>query len=72
MVAPGEVVADISPEEVVRHEYGHHVAFHRLNAPVDGRRLGAERWASAANVCAKVSPRGLSGDEGGELRAQPG
>ena len=73
MVAPGEVVADISPEEVVRHEYGHHVAFHRLNAPWTAVDWGPKRWASAANVCAKVSRReAFPGDEGTNYARNPG
>ena len=73
MVAPGEAVADISPEEVVRHEYGHHVAFHRLNAPWTAVDWGPKRWASAANVCAKVSRReAFPGDEGTNYARNPG
>ena len=73
MVAPGEMVADISPEEVVRHEYGHHVAFHRLNSPWAAVDWGPKRWASAANVCAKVSRReAFPGDEGAQYARNPG
>ena len=73
MVAPGEVAVDISPEEVVRHEYGHHVAFHRLNAPWTAVDWGPKRWASAANVCAKVSRReAFPGDGGTNYARNPG
>jgi hypothetical protein len=44
-----------TPEEVLRHEYGHHVAFHRTNAPWRAVDWGPKRWASAAGVCARVS-----------------
>jgi hypothetical protein len=73
MVAPGEIAADISPEEVVRHEYGHHVASHRVNAPWAAVDWGPKRWASAANVCAKVSRReAFPGDEGPNYALNPG
>jgi len=73
MVAPGELAADISPDEVVRHEYGHHIAFHRLNAPWSAIDWGPKRWASAANVCAKVSRReAYPGDQGSNYARNPG
>jgi hypothetical protein len=73
LVVPGELAADISPEEVVRHEYGHHVAYHRLNAPWAAIDWGPKRWASAANVCAKVSRReAYPGDEGSNYARNPG
>jgi hypothetical protein len=73
LVAPGEVAADISPEEVVRHEYGHHIAYNRLNAPWIAVDWGPKRWASAANVCAKVSRReAYPGDEGSNYARNPG
>jgi hypothetical protein len=73
MVAPGEITADISPEEVVRHEYGHHIANHRLNAPWAAIDWGPKRWSSAANVCAKVSRReAYPGDQGSNYARNPG
>ena len=73
MVAPGELLDDISPEEVVRHEYGHHIALHRLNAPWAAIDWGPKRWASAANVCAKVLRReAFPGDEGSNYARNPG
>jgi hypothetical protein len=73
MVAPGELVEDISPEEVVRHEYGHHIAYHRVNSPWAAIDWGPKRWASAANVCAKVTRReAFPGDEGSNYARNPG
>ena len=73
MVAPGETVADITAEEVVRHEYGHHIAFNRLNAPWTAVDWGPKRWASAANVCARVARReAYPGDEGTNYALNPG
>jgi hypothetical protein len=73
LVAPGETAADISPEEIVRHEYGHHIAHHRLNAPWAAGEWGPKRWASAANVCAKVSRQeAYPGDQGANYARNPG
>ena len=73
LIAPGEVAADISPEEVVRHEYGHHIANHRLNVPWVAIEWGPKRWASSANVCAKVSRReAYPGDQGPNYARNPG
>jgi hypothetical protein len=73
LVAPGETAADISPEEIVRHEYGHHIAHNRLNAPWTAGEWGPKRWASAANVCAKVSRQeAYPGDQGANYARNPG
>jgi hypothetical protein len=73
LVAPGELAADISPEEVVRHEYGHHIAFHRPNPPWTAIEWGPKRWASVADVCARVSRReAFPGDQGSNYARNPG
>ena len=57
----------------MRHEYGHHVANHRLNAPWTAIDWGPKRWASAANVCANVSRReAFPGDQGSNYARNPG
>ena len=55
LVVPGETAFDTSPEEIARHEYGHHIANHRSNSPWDALDWGPKRWASVANVCARVT-----------------
>jgi hypothetical protein len=57
MIALGETTIDgrTTPEEVVRHEYGHHIAFHRQNPPWRAIEWGPKRWATAAGVCGRVS-----------------
>ena len=54
LVTPGDPpAADISAEAIVIHEYGHHVAAHRLNAPWAAVDYGTKRWASYNQVCSK-------------------
>jgi hypothetical protein len=73
LVAPGETAFDTTPEEIVRHEYGHHVALHRLNPPWAAIDWGPKRWASAMNVCARVSRSELyPGNESTQYRLNPG
>jgi hypothetical protein len=73
LVAPGEEAFDTTPEEVLRHEYGHHVAFHRLNTPWDAIDWGPKRWSSSANVCALVGQKqAYPGDEGPNYTRNPG
>jgi hypothetical protein len=48
---------DLSLEAVLTHEYGHHVAAHRSNAPWDALDYGPKRWASHVNVCLKAKQK---------------
>lgn len=63
----------VSPEGVARHEYGHHVAASRSNAPWPSVDWGPKRWASVAGVCADVQ-RGTAfpGNEGDHYTENPG
>jgi hypothetical protein len=55
LYAPGEDPgSDLSAEAVITHEYGHHVAANRSNAPWLALDWGPKRWASALQVCAKA------------------
>lgn len=55
LYAPGEDPdSDLSAEAVIAHEYGHHVAANRNNAPWDALDWGPKRWASSMNVCARA------------------
>ncbi|MDH4340180.1 MAG: hypothetical protein OEW47_07450 [Thermoleophilia bacterium] len=74
MVALGDTaIPDVSPEEVVRHEYGHHIAMHRLNSPWVAVDWGPKNWASAADVCARTTRKeAFPGDEGSNYARNPG
>jgi hypothetical protein len=50
----GEMFAGVTPEEVARHEYGHHIAANRLNPPWRAVDWGPKRWASVANTCLRA------------------
>jgi hypothetical protein len=55
LVAPGDdPAASTSAEAVVTHEYGHHVAANRSNAPWVAEDYGTKRWASYEQVCSKT------------------
>ena len=69
----GETYAGVTPEEVARHEYGHHVAANRANPPWLAVAWGPKRWASAANVCARaLRAEVFPGDEEAHYVLNPG
>jgi hypothetical protein len=64
-----------TPDFVIAHEYGHHLANHRNNAPFGNPAIefGPKNWASWAGVCAGVrAGRYFPGDEGSHYRDNPG
>jgi len=55
LVVPGDAPSsELSAEAVVTHEYGHHVANSRSDAPWTAIDYGTKRWASYEQVCAKA------------------
>ena len=55
LIAPADdPVAGISAKGVVAHEYGHHLAAHRSDAPWLAVDYGTKRWASYEQVCART------------------
>ena len=74
LISIGESQIDgTTPDEVVRHEYGHHIAFNRSNAPWAAIDWGPKYWASAVGVCARVKTGGAyPGDEASHYDQNPG
>jgi hypothetical protein len=73
MYVPGEAVHGIPIEYPLTHEYGHHIALWRSNAPWDALDWGAKYWSSAMRICAGVR-RGLlfPGNQGRHYWDDPG
>jgi len=59
ILAPGQGSAEVSAESVVAHEYGHHIAANRVNAPWPALAWGTKRWASYEQVCRRARAREL-------------
>jgi hypothetical protein len=73
LITIGEPFAGVSPQEVARHEYGHHVASNRVNPPWAASDWGTKRWASYENVCARTAAgAAFPGDEGDHYEQNPG
>jgi hypothetical protein len=74
MIVPGETVFDgTTPQEIIRHEYGHHIAYNRQNPPWVAVDWGPKNWASSANVCSKAAQKqAFPGDEGSNYALNPG
>jgi hypothetical protein len=73
MYVPGESVRGIPVEYPLTHEYGHHVALWRSNAPWDALDWGAKYWSSSVGVCKQVR-RGVffPGNQGAHYWDDPG
>lgn len=76
MTVPGEEVGGaggVTTSYVIAHEYGHHVARWRSNAPFPALAFGAKRWASQEMVCLNtLKGRLFPGNEGQRYLANPG
>jgi hypothetical protein len=73
MVVIGEQYNGLDPKEVAAHEYGHHVAFNRINPPWIAVDWGTKRWASYAGICGRTAQgTAFPGDEGTHYRLNPG
>ena len=74
MVVVGDVPPDGTPiEELAAHEYGHHIANNRNNAPWAAFAYGPKNWASYNNVCANTEAGSFfPGDERAGYRFNPG
>jgi hypothetical protein len=73
IVTIGEDTQWSTVEQVLTHEYGHHVANNRLNDPWPGIVYGTKRWATYEGVCAKTAAgSAFPGDEGEHYLQNPG
>jgi hypothetical protein len=73
MASVGETEYGITAAEVVRHEYGHHIAWNRVNAPWSAVDWGPKNWASIANVCRRAADgTAYPGDEENHYVLNPG
>lgn len=74
LVVAGETTTDGIPvEHVMAHEYGHHVAANRRNAPWEAVDWGTKRWATYMGVCSKErASQVFPGDEGDDYALNPG
>ena len=76
MIVPGDLQATasgVTTSYVIAHEYGHHVASHRSNAPLSAPDYGPKRWASYELVCLKTDQRLLfPGNESVLYHQNPG
>jgi hypothetical protein len=77
MVVPGEEpntgASGVTTSYVVAHEYGHHIAAARSNAPFNSFRFGPKYWSSYERVCDR-SLKGLlaPGNEAEFYLSNPG
>jgi hypothetical protein len=74
IIAPGEDLPDgTSVETIVAHEFGHHIAAHRDNAPWDALTWGAKRWASYEGICSRQQiGTAFPGEESDNYALNPG
>lgn len=74
IVAPGNDPDEgVSAQAIVAHEYGHHVAANRSNAPWAAVDWGTKRWASYVNVCERTAAGELHpGDDDRFYGVNPG
>jgi hypothetical protein len=64
---------DVPLEQIMAHEYGHHVAAARSNAPWSALDWGPKRWATYMAVCPHTfSGEMFPGDEGAAYELNPG
>ena len=67
------VAVDVPLEQILAHEYGHHVAESRTNAPWTAVDWGPKRWATYMGVCPHTfAGEMFPGDEGAAYELNPG
>ena len=72
LVMPGEQFGGVEPQEIARHEYGHHVAASRINPPWSASAYGPKRWSSAMGICARTKEGTAFPDDYTHYELSPG
>lgn len=72
IVMPGEQFGGVEPQEIARHEYGHHVAASRINPPWNASAFGPKRWSSAMGICARAKDGTAFPDDDAHYSLSPG
>ena len=73
LVVVGESTDGIAPTSIATHEYGHHIAANRSDAPWSALDWGTKRWASQVGVCSRVAAgMAYPGNEGANYAFNPG
>jgi hypothetical protein len=73
LVIPDQGADGISATSIATHEYGHHVAFHRLSPPWIAVDWGPKRWATYERVCPRAAAgTAYPGAEDGDYPLNPG
>lgn len=72
LVMPGEQFGGVEPQEIARHEYGHHIAASRINPPWSASAYGPKRWSSAMGICARAKAGTAFPDDYSHYSLSPG
>jgi hypothetical protein len=72
LLIPGEQFGGVDPQEIARHEYGHHIAASRANPPWSASAYGPKRWSSAVGICARVKEGTAFPDDSAHYSLSPG
>jgi hypothetical protein len=73
LITIGDSSSGYIPASIAAHEYGHHVAANRSNAPWAAIAWGTKRWASYMNICSRAQAGMVfPGDEGMNYEFNPG
>ncbi len=73
LYSSGDLYKTVTPQEIVRHEYGHHIAANRVNPPWRAIDWGPKAWATDQGICPRVaSSTAYPGDEGDHYDLNPG
>ncbi len=73
LVTPDEGAEGVAATSIATHEYGHHVAYNRVNPPWVAVDAGPKRWATYERVCPRVAAgTAFPGAEDGDYSLNPG